>query len=100
MRINSVAKTKGVKIGPPVQEYPGEGTKVRRVFDKLMDNKMQPVKFDDLGIERRHVRNIVRDLIDIYGMEIHRVATQTYMVVGEWVGDTFVDFADGQTEIR
>ena len=70
------------------QLYPKQGTKLRVVYDKLAENKAQPVELTGgkaLGPE------LVR-LQDYYGLDIRHVGKHKWLLAGEWFGSVYVDY--------
>lgn len=75
--------------GPPVQDIPREGTKLRSLYDVFQANKGIVIAggFGDRRISRK-----MEDLRDYYGLDIRRIRNGHWVLAGEWFGLKYVDY--------
>lgn len=100
MRMESAAAAKAtasakVRRGPPGNQWPAEGTKIRAVYDLLMASKGLPV---EVNLSRMFNSNggadgrRIQDLRDYYGLDIRKLSNGRWVLAGEWFGKTYVDY--------
>lgn len=86
---------KGCKNGKPLQK-PKAGTKIRKLYDMFMQRKGEIVEgklmdFADVK-NSSQVSFVIRNLNDIYGLDIRRISSKKYCLVGEWFGKDYIDY--------
>lgn len=87
----SIAASKGIRAGKQ-QEEPGEGTKLRELFDHLQEHKGEVISLNGFS---GNVRKKIYTLVDIYGLDIRsfgRGRNSQWCLVGEWFGKIYVDY--------
>lgn len=96
MRCETLTHAKRGKWGA-LQPLPKEGSRIRWIYDRLMENKGQPIplKLNASGDSRR-----MQSLQDFYGLDIRRLQSgnsrtgrsSLYVAAGEWFGRVYVDY--------
>lgn len=92
MRTETAAQAKGTKRGACCREIPHEGTRMRRVFDIFMANKGVPVDIAPSQFGGRNKGSVVRQLTDIYGLDLRCIRPGRWVLAGEWFGRHYVDY--------
>ncbi len=87
MHTTSAAVAKG-KYPEPHNLKPREGTKVRAAFDLFCANKGKVVDW----CTTKNSCVIITQLQDTYGLDIRRIKKSKYCLVGEWFGNTYIDY--------
>lgn len=90
MRVASVSVIKGRRRSKN-QTEPSEGSFIRTVYDTLQENKGIAVKLEVGNYSRATLCAAIGQLQDFYGLDI-RWFQGKYVLVGEWVGMTYVDY--------
>jgi hypothetical protein len=76
---------------------PREGSRLRAIYDELMENKGFPIQG---GFTNRD-KNCVEQLQNFYGLDIRifrhgkgrgKGSTSVWILAGEWFGKTYVDY--------
>lgn len=68
------------------QKYPKPGTKLYDIYKKLYENRGHPVYIDYRKGSWKTV------LEDFYLLDIIYCNTSTFMLIGEWIDGTYVDY--------
>lgn len=85
MRLESAAAAKDQDTGSR-NLRPGEGTKLRAVYDLFMANKGLPVQY------KANTNSNLFQLVNFYGLDIRRIRNGRWVLAGEWFGPTYVDY--------
>lgn len=86
MRCQTVSSSKGKSTGL-LNEVPGEGTKIREIYDLFQANKGRVISFS-FGRNQK----ILKNLIDFYGLDIRNIGQCKWVLAGEWFGKVYVDY--------
>lgn len=63
------------------------------MFDLLMANKGVPISVRlSLFEGQRCTGAVIRDLQDYYGLDIRKIRNGEWVLAGEWIGRTYVDY--------
>ena len=102
----TVAQIMG-RHGAPVQPAPRPGTRRRRLYDLLMDNRGRVVEFDawTIGYRKRALGSDLEVLRNDYELDIRCLTKRgikgkgkigcRWLLAGEWDGKVYIDFVAG-----
>jgi hypothetical protein len=89
MRGDSVASLKGKSR---LQPLPQQGTRIRKVYDALLEHAGHPVQLTATEAE------CIPPLRDIYCCDITPTGHHTYVLVGEWDDKVYIDYVKQRFE--
>ena len=87
MRTESVASIKGRRAATSHLK-PTDGSKLRELYDRFMENKGYPIVVDYRSYKSRQIPA----LRDFHGLDIRSVGHKSYVLAGEWFGSVYVDY--------
>ena len=90
MRLMPVSILKGSGRMPP-RPYPGEGTVARKLYDRLLAAKGQPVFVGDMVRSKARYVAVIK-LRDEYGCDIRSDGNAVFALTGEWFGDDYREY--------
>lgn len=95
MKSVSVSMIKYRRKGCPQRMVPKDGTRLRAIYDALMDHKGEVVDIKDLLPITHHGRSqCLNQLRQNYELDIRMVRHFHYRLVGEWDGLVYLDYLE------
>ncbi len=85
----SVSRIKGVRGGPSLTGLPREGTVLRQLYDRFHANAGGGIAIDSYNST---ITVGIQQLINFYGCDIRCCGRKQYVLAGEIIDGTYVDY--------